>query len=98
MAYKWSTETFRKTETLSTGEAHDYSGERYWIDIIATSYIHMDAVLVKVSKDNEAPIVTGKLHVNGMVVKQWTAPTIQEAAEYGENIIKDMQSTMGSIT
>lgn len=91
MLFKWSTETFRKTETLSNGEAHDYSGERYWIDIISTGNIHMDVVLKKVSKDNGAPSVTGRLRVNGMVIEEWSSSTIPEAAATGEKIIQDIQ-------
>ena len=87
MVYKWSTETFRKTETLSTGEAHEYSGERYWIDIADTDGIKLDVVLKKVSRDSEAPIVTGRFRVNGMVIKSWDAANLQEAADIGEKLI-----------
>lgn len=92
MIYKWSTETFRKTETLSNGESHEYSGERYWIDVFSAEGIKMDIVLKKVSMDSAAPTVTAKFRVNGMIVKTWCASTIQEAAEIGEGLINDLKS------
>lgn len=98
MVYKWSTETFRKSEMLSNGEQHDYSGERYWIDISSSEGIKMDVVLKKVSKDSTAPVVTGKFRVNGMVIKKWEAATLQEAADIGEKLIDDLKLGMCNIT
>lgn len=98
MIYKWSSETFRKTEMLSTGESHEYSGERYWIDISAADGIKIDVVLKKVARDNEAPAVTGKFRVNGLVIKRWDAPTIQEAAAIGEKLITELKDGVSSIT
>lgn len=97
MNYKWSAETFRKTEALCNGETHDYSGERYWIDVVATSGIHIDIVLKKVVRDNGAPKVSGCFRVNDIVVKRWEAPTLQEAAELGENLINAMKASISTI-
>ena len=97
MVYKWSTETFRKTEMLSTGESHEYSGERYWIDIADADGIKLDVVLKKVSRDSEAPVVNGRFRVNGMVIKRWDAPTLQEAADIGEKLIGELKKDMANI-
>lgn len=98
MIYKWSSETFRRTEMLSTGESHEYSGERYWIDVSASDGIRIDIVLKKVSRDSEAPTVTGKFRVNGLVIKRWDAHTIQEAAAIGEKLITELKDGVESIT
>lgn len=94
MNYKWSSETFRKTEIQSTGESHEYSGERYWIDISDTEGLKLDIVLKKVTRDSEAPIVTGRFRVNGLVVKRWEASSIQEAAAIGEKLIDSLKKGM----
>lgn len=98
MVYKWSTETFRKTEMLSNGEQHEYSGEKYWIDVSSSEGVKMDVVLKKVYKDSTAPTVTGKFRVNGMVIKKWEAATLQEAADIGEKLIDDLKFGMCNIT
>lgn len=98
MLYKWSTETFRKTETLSTGECHEYSGERYWIDITDTDGIKMDVVLKKVSCDSQAPKITGCFRVNGAVWKSWEAETLQDAAGIGETLITNLKKGIDSVT
>lgn len=97
MVYKWSTETFRKTETLSNGESHDYSGERYWIDVVALDGIKIDVVLKSTSCDHGPYVVTGKFRVNGIVVKEWDAPTLQEAAAVGEALISSLQECTKNI-
>lgn len=97
MVYKWSTETFRKTETLSNGEHHEYSGERYWIDIATTEGVKLDVVLKKTSCDGAAPKVNGRFRVNGMVIKRWEAPTLGEAADIGEKLINELKQGMSNI-
>lgn len=98
MVYKWSTETFRKTDTLSTGESHEYSGERYWINVVDTDGVKLDVVLKSTSCDNEAPVVTGKFRVNGMVIKNWVAPNLREAADIGEKLIDELKKGMSNLS
>lgn len=98
MIYKWSTETFRKTETLSDGQHHEYSGERYWIDINTSSGVKLDVVLKKVACDDGAPVVSGKFRVNNLVLKEWKAATIQEAADIGEKLIEELKTSLSDIS
>ena len=98
MEYKWSTETFRKTEILSTGEVHEYSGERYWIDLFDEDDVKLDIVLKKVSHNANAPVVTGRFRVNGMVIKRWEASSLQEAAGIGETLIDNFKKGIAGIT
>lgn len=97
MVFKWSSETFRKTERLSTGESHDYSGERYWIDIISVDDIKMDVVLKSLSLDGGPFTVTGKFRVNGTVIKEWSSDSLQEAAAIGEKLISAIKDCTSSI-
>ena len=98
MVYKWSSETFRKNEMLSTGESHEYSGESYWIDIVSIDNIKMDVVLKSLSCDGGPYTVTGKFRVNGAVIKKWNSDNLQEAAAIGEKLINDIKDCTSSIS